>query len=126
MKDSQKSRASHAEADPPLRDTTPTESEVAGGAAHGDVAAAVSDCARQIEQIDDEFRRTVGPGAIEYVPVGDLKRNPHNARKYPESQIDLLAASIRQFGFVGVITVDEGNVIISGHGRYEAAKRNGM
>jgi hypothetical protein len=38
----------------------------------------------------------------------------------------LLAANIRQFGFVGAIIVDEGNVIISGHGRYEAAKRNGM
>jgi hypothetical protein len=40
----------------------------------------------------------------------------------PQKQIDLLAASMRQFGFVGVITVDEGNVIISGHGRHEAAK----
>src|SRR5262245_10792807 len=126
MKDSQKSRASHAEADPPLRDTTPTESEVAGGAAHGDVAAAVSDCARQIEQIDDEFRRAVSPGVIEYVPVGDLKRNPHNARKHPERQIDVLAASIRQFGFVGAIIVDDGNVIISGHGRCAAAECIGM
>jgi ParB-like nuclease family protein len=44
----------------------------------------------------------------------------------PQKQIDLLSASMRQFGFVGVITVDEGNVIISGHGRHEAAKQAGM
>ena len=38
----------------------------------------------------------------------------------------MLAASIRQFGFVGAIIVDEGNIIISGHGRHAAAKRIGM
>ena len=144
MIDIKKAEASRAEVDPPLRDTAPTESEVAsscaaeirqnnktesdlGGVVHGgDVNAAASDRVRQIEQIDDEIRRAVEPGAIEYVPVGALKPDPHNARKHPESQIDLLAASIRQFGFVGAIIVDEGNVIISGHGRHEAAKRDGM
>ena len=123
MKDIQKSQASQAEADPPLRDTAPTESEVA---VHGDVEAAASGRVRQIEQIGDEIRRAVEPGTIEYVPVGDLKPDPHNARRHPQKQIDLLAASMRQFGFVGVITVDEGNVIISGHGRQEAAKQAGI
>ena len=92
----------------------------------GDVEAAASDRVRQIQQIDDEFRRAVEPGAIEYIPVEALKPDPYNARKHPESQIDLLAASIRQFGFVGAITVDEGNIIISGHGRHAAAVRVGM
>ena len=134
--------ASHAEAHP-LRETAPIQSEVASssaleiqqsnktegdfGAVHGvDVEAATSGRARQIEKIDDELRRVLEPGVIEYVPVGDLKPNPHNARKHPESQIDLLAASLRQFGFVGAIIADEGNVIISGHGRHAAAKRVGM
>jgi len=122
MKDIQKSQAPEAQAEP-LREAATTESEVA---VHGDVEAAASGRVRQVEQIDDEFRRAVEPGAIEYVPVGALKSDPHNARKHPESQIELLAASIRQFGFVGAIIVDEGNVIISGHGRHEAAKRVGM
>jgi hypothetical protein len=143
MIDIKKAEASYAEANP-LCEMAPTQSEVAssraaeiqqsnktgsdfGGVVHvGDVKAAASGRVRQIEQIDDEIRRAVEPGAIEYVPVGALKPDPHNARKHPESQIELLAASIRQFGFVGAIIVDEGNKIISGHGRHEGAKRNGM
>ena len=141
MTDINKAETSHAEVDPPPRDTAPTQSEVAspcaveicqtesdlGDAVHGrEVDAAASDRARQIEQIDDEFRRAVEPCAIEYVPVGALKPDPHNPRKHPESQIDLLAANIRQFGFIGAVIVDEGNEIIAGHGRHAAAKRVGM
>jgi hypothetical protein len=143
MIDIKKAGGSDAEVDP-LRELAPTQSEVVsscaaeirpsnktgsdlGGIVHGgDVKAAASGRVRQIEQIDDEIRRALGPGAIEYVPVRALKPDPHNARKHPENQIDLLAASIRQFGFVGAIIVDERNVIISGHGRREAAKRVGM
>src|SRR5262245_11611182 len=124
MIDIKKAEAPCAEVDPPLRDSESSQSEIASpcasemrqtehdltGVVHsGDVEAATSDRVRQIEQIDDEIRRAVEPGAIEYVPVGALKPDPHNARKHPQSQIDLLAASIRQFGFVGVITVDEKN-----------------
>jgi len=144
MMDIKKAELFQAEVDSSPRDTAPTQSEATGscvakirqsnetvsdlgGIVHGgDVEDATSGHARQIEQINDEFRRALEPGLIEYVPVGDLKPNPHNARKHPESQIDLLAASIRQFGFVGAMIVDEGNVIISGHGRHEAAKRAGM
>ena len=111
MTDINKAEASRAEVDP-LREMAPTQYEVASscaaeirqsnktgsdlsGVVHdGDVKAAVSDRAQQIEQIDDEFRRAVEPGAIEHVPVGDLKPDPHNARKHPESQIDLLAAAL--------------------------------
>src|SRR5262245_13603755 len=139
-----KAEASRAEITPPLRNTAPTESEVAspcavemrlsnktendlGGVDHSrDVEASTCDRVRQIEHIDAEIRRAIEPSAIEYVPVGDLKPDPHDARKHPESQIDLLTASIREFGFVGVIIVDEANVIISGHGRHAAAERVGM
>jgi ParB/Sulfiredoxin domain len=140
MIDIKKAEGSHAEANP-LREMAPTQSEVAsscateirqsdktgsdlGSIVH--VEPAASGRVRQIEQIDDEIRRAVEPAAFEHISVGDLKPNPHNARKHPESQIDLLAASMRQFGFVGAIIVDEDNGIISGHGRHEAAKRNGM
>ena len=124
MTDINKAEASQAEADA-LRDVA-ADAEVADDAVHGDSKTVASDHARQIEQFDDEIRRAVEPGVIEYVPVGDLKPDPHNARKHPESQINLLVASFRQFGFVGVITIDEANVIISGHGRYQAAQRVGM
>ena len=133
MTDINKAETSRAEVDPPPRNTAPAQSEIAspcaveirqsnkgsdlGGVVHGgDVEAATSDRVRQIEQIGHEIRRAVEPAAIEYVPVGDLKPDPHNARKHPESQIDLLAASIRQFGFVGAIIVDEGNRIMASPG----------
>jgi DNA modification methylase len=126
MTDINKFETSREEANPTLREAVPTQSEVAGGVVQGDAEAAAPDRLRQIEQIDNEIRRAVEPGAIEYVPVGDLKPDPHNARKHPESQINLLAASIRQFGFIGAIVIDEGNVIISGHGRHAAAQRVAM
>lgn len=145
MTDINKAETSRAEVDPPPRDTAPTQSEVAspcaakigqgnksendlGGIGRGgDVVDATSSVhVRQIERIGDEIRRAVEPGAIEYVAVGDLKPDPRNARKHPDSQIDLLAASFRQFGFAGAIVIDEGNVIISGHGRHQAARRVGM
>jgi ParB-like nuclease domain len=141
MTDIKKAEAPRAEVDPPFLDTAPAESGVAspsaveiwqaegdlGDVVHGGEGdAAASARARQIEQLDDELRRAIEPGAIEYVPVGDLKPDPHNARRHPQKQIDLLAASIRQFGFVGAIIVDEENVIISGHGRRAAAKRIGI
>jgi len=125
MTDINKAEASQAETEL-LRDVAADASEVADVAVHGDPKTVTSDHARQIEQLDDEIRRAVEPGAIENVPVGDLKPDPRNARKHPESQINLLAASIRQFGFVGVITIDEGNRIIAGHGRHQAANRVGM
>ncbi len=141
MDNVRKAGAARVDVDPPLRDTVPVESEAASTSASeirqtesdvghvvhgGDVEPATSDRVQQIEQIEDQIRHAVEPGAIEYIPLRDLKPDPHNARKHPESQINLLAASIREFGFVGVITVDEGNVIISGHGRHEAAKRAGL
>src|SRR5262245_5649693 len=97
-----KAEASRAEVTPPLRNTAPTESEVAspcavemrlsnktendlGGVDHSrDVEASTCDRVRQIEHIDAEIRRAIEPSAIEYVPVGDLKPDPHNARKHPD------------------------------------------
>ncbi len=67
------------------------------------------------------LRRSV----IEYVPIGDLKPDPRNARKHSERQIEQIAASIRQFGFTGVIGIDENNNILFGHGRWEGGKRAG-
>ena len=45
-----------------------------------------------------------------------------NVRKHTDKQIDQIAASMRNFGFTVPILQSE-NIIIAGHGRYEAAKR---
>ncbi len=45
-----------------------------------------------------------------------------NAKQHPKKQIQQVADSIKEFGFNQPIVVDKNNIIIVGHGRYEAAK----
>ena len=53
----------------------------------------------------------------------DLKPWPTNARRHADRQPTKIAASIRQFGFTTPVLIDQDNVILSGHGRIEAAKQ---
>lgn len=46
-----------------------------------------------------------------------------NNRKHSDDQIDLIANSIKDFGFNQPIVVDEDNIILVGHGRLRAAKK---
>ena len=63
---------------------------------------------------------------IDYRSISDLKLDARNPRQHPQRQINQLADSIREFGFVMPIVADnEGNVVI-GHGRMLAAKKLGM
>jgi len=62
------------------------------------------------------------PLAIESRPIAELKPAPRNARTHSQKQIQKIAASIRQFGFVNPLLVDEQGAIVAGHGRLEAAK----
>ena len=55
-----------------------------------------------------------------------IKPYPKNAKQHPKKQIEQIAASIKEFGFNQKIVVDKDNVIIVGHGRYEAAKLLGL
>jgi ParB-like chromosome segregation protein Spo0J len=57
-----------------------------------------------------------------------LKLIPYinNARTHSESQINQIAASIKEFGFRNPILVDGENGIIAGHGRVMAAKKLGL
>ena len=58
--------------------------------------------------------------------IGELKPNKRNARIHSKKQIQQIAASIREFGFLNPALLDENDVIIAGHGRVEAAKSLGM
>ena len=55
-----------------------------------------------------------------------IKPYEKNAKKHPKKQIEQVANSIKEFGFNQPIVVDKNNVIIVGHGRYEAAKLLGL
>jgi hypothetical protein len=63
---------------------------------------------------------------IEMVATSVLKADPRNARNHPAKQIAQLVATILRFGFAVPILVDQNNVIIAGHGRWEAAKQLGL
>ena len=63
---------------------------------------------------------------IEQRPVLSLLAYAANARTHSDAQVAQIAASIREFGFVNPVLVDEGGEIIAGHGRVMAAKLLGM
>ncbi|SEG30437.1 ParB N-terminal domain-containing protein [Thauera chlorobenzoica] len=63
---------------------------------------------------------------IEHIDPEALTPHPDNSMKHGDGQITQLVASFEQFGFNGVIVVDEGNVVLAGHGRRLAAIRAGM
>lgn len=63
--------------------------------------------------------------AIELWPLGKLVAYDRNPRTHTEEQIDKLAASILEFGFVNPILVS-GGVIRAGHGRAAAARKLGL
>jgi DNA modification methylase len=63
---------------------------------------------------------------VEYLSPAALKSNPSNARKHPKKQIGQVAASIKEFGFVGAILVDKDNQVIAGHCRLLAATQLGL
>lgn len=58
--------------------------------------------------------------------IQDIKPYEKNAKKHPKKQVEQVAASIKEFGFNQPIVVDKDNVIIVGHGRYEASKILGL
>lgn len=56
------------------------------------------------------------------IKIEEIKPYQKNAKKHPQKQIRQIADSIREFGFNQPLVLDRKNVIIVGHGRYEAAK----
>ena len=56
------------------------------------------------------------------VKIEEIKPYAKNAKKHPVKQINQIAKSIKDFGFNQPIVLDKKNIIIVGHGRYEAAQ----
>lgn len=63
--------------------------------------------------------------AIQYVDIDKLKPFDKNPRTHSKDQIAQIANSIRKFGWVNPILVDENFEIIAGHGRILAGKELG-
>ena len=60
--------------------------------------------------------------SVEYASIDSVTPNPKNPRVHSQKQIRQIAASIRAFGFVMALLVDECLQIICGHGRWAAGK----
>lgn len=63
---------------------------------------------------------------IEMIDPTDLVPNPSNPRKHSPKQIQQIGASIKRFGFLIPIIIDEDRMILAGHGRREAAISLGL
>lgn len=66
------------------------------------------------------------PLAVRLIQVEQLVPYARNARTHPDWQIDQIAASIREFGFINPILIGDDSVLVAGHGRLLAAQRLGM
>jgi len=58
--------------------------------------------------------------------VKDLIPYINNARTHSDEQVTQIASSIREFGFINPIIIDDKNNVIAGHGRLLAAKKLGL
>lgn len=63
---------------------------------------------------------------IRHVSLADLKPWPGAARTHSRMQIRQIAESIRRFGFINPIVIDEDQRILAGHGRVAAAHAMGL
>lgn len=62
----------------------------------------------------------------ELVDVDKLIPYVNNARTHSAEQVNKLAGSIKEFGFINPVIIDGDNGILAGHGRVMAAKQLGL
>lgn len=60
------------------------------------------------------------------IRIDELIPYENNAKIHGEEQIKQLRRSLREFGFVSPVLIDEDKNLIAGHGRVEAARAEGM
>lgn len=63
---------------------------------------------------------------IEKISIEEIKPYENNAKLHPPEQIEQIKKSMLKFGNNDPIAIDENNVIIEGHGRYQALKELGF
>lgn len=63
---------------------------------------------------------------IKTLSIGELIPYQGNAKIHGKRQIEALAESIKEFGFLSPVLIDKNNVIIAGHGRVQAATLAGL
>ena len=56
---------------------------------------------------------------ILYLDISEIKEYENNSKEHPEWQVLQITNSIERFGFNDPIAIDENNIIIEGHERFE-------
>lgn len=64
-------------------------------------------------------------GAITIVPIDSIRPAPDNPRKITDKAVEVVALSLKRFGWQQPIVVDSDGVIIAGHTRLRAAQSLG-
>ena len=62
----------------------------------------------------------------EQTPIEQLQPYKNNARLHSDEQVDQIAKSLEEFGFLNAVLVDDQNTILARHGRVMAAKKLGL
>ena len=63
---------------------------------------------------------------VKLVDPRELRPHPANSRRHPRDQINALIKGFVEFGFRGVVVIDEAGTILAGHGRTQAAIEAGL
>lgn len=63
---------------------------------------------------------------VKKVKIDELKPHPKNPRIHPDSAIEKLERSIREFGWTNPVLVSRDGYILAGHARVKAAKKAGI
>ena len=63
---------------------------------------------------------------IEVVEISKLKPHPKNPRIHPDSALERLTKSVKEFGWTNPILVSEDGFILAGHARLKAAEKAGI
>jgi len=58
--------------------------------------------------------------------LDSLQPYKKNSKAHPPEQVELIARSIKEFGFLVPLVIDSAGVIVAGHGRYAAARSLGL
>jgi ParB-like chromosome segregation protein Spo0J len=78
------------------------------------------------KRLQGQLDLSAGAPRIEWVAIETVHPNPKNARTHSRNQRRRIAASIRKFGFINPVIVDENRIVLAGHGRLEAARQEGL
>lgn len=62
----------------------------------------------------------------EIIDINALTPYENNARTHSPDQLEMIGNSIKEFGFINPVIIDENNMILVGHGRVMAAKNIGI